>query len=33
MTQDVLTVSPDLSVREAMDLLTSRHISGAPVVI
>ena len=32
MTQDVLTVSPDLSVREAMDLLTSRHISGAPVV-
>lgn len=32
MTRDVLTVSPELSVRDAMELLTSRHISGAPVV-
>jgi CBS domain-containing protein len=32
MTQDVLTLSPELSVREAMDILTTRHISGAPVV-
>lgn len=32
MTRDVLTVSPELSVRDAMEMLTSRHISGAPVV-
>jgi CBS domain-containing protein len=32
MTSDVFTLSPDLSVRDAMDELTSRHISGAPVV-
>ena len=32
MTRDVVTVSPDLSVRDAMALFTSRHISGAPVV-
>ena len=32
MTRDVVTVSPELSVREAMELLSSRHISGAPVV-
>jgi CBS domain-containing protein len=32
MTRDVVTVSPDLSLRDAMELLTSRHISGAPVV-
>ena len=32
MTPDVLTLSPELSVRDAMGLLTSRHISGAPVV-
>lgn len=32
MTSDVVTVSPDLSLRDAMELLTSRHISGAPVV-
>jgi CBS domain-containing protein len=32
MTRDVLTVSPELSVRDAMEVLTSRHISGAPVV-
>lgn len=32
MTHDVVTMSPDLSLRDAMDLLTTRHISGAPVV-
>jgi CBS domain-containing protein len=32
MTRDVVTVSPDLSLRDAMELLTSRHITGAPVV-
>ena len=32
MTADVVTMSPDLSLRDAMELLTSRHITGAPVV-
>jgi CBS domain-containing protein len=32
MTTDVTTVSPELSLREAMELLTRRQISGAPVV-
>lgn len=32
MTRDVVTVSPELSLRDTMDLLTTRHISGAPVV-
>ena len=32
MTRDVITVAPDLSVRDAMDLLASRHIGGVPVV-
>lgn len=32
MTRDVVTVSSELSLRDAMDLLTTRHISGAPVV-
>lgn len=32
MTTDVVTVSPDLAVRDAMELFVSRHISGAPVV-
>ena len=32
MTADVLTVSPQMSLREAMELFSSRHISGAPVV-
>lgn len=32
MTRDVVTVSPELSLRDAMALLASRHISGAPVV-
>ena len=33
MTRDVVTLSPDLSLRAAMELLTSRHITGAPVVV
>lgn len=33
MKQDVVTVSPETTVREAMDLFASRHLSGAPVVI
>ena len=32
MTKDVVTLPPDLSLRSAMELLTSRHITGAPVV-
>lgn len=32
MTRDVVTVAPELSVRDAMDLFTTRHISGAPVL-
>jgi CBS domain-containing protein len=32
MTRDVVTVSPELPLRDAMDLLTRHHISGAPVV-
>lgn len=32
MTKDVVTVSPELSLRDAMELLTREHISGAPVV-
>jgi len=32
MTRELVTVSPELSLRDAMDLLTTRHITGAPVV-
>ena len=32
MTRDVMSVAPDLSIRDAMNVLSSRHISGAPVV-
>lgn len=32
MTSDVLTVTPETSVREALELLGGRHVSGAPVV-
>ena len=32
MTREVLTVGPELSLREAMSLFVTRHISGAPVV-
>jgi len=32
MTTDIITISPDLTIRDAMSLLSTRHISGAPVV-
>src|SRR5688572_32494737 len=32
MTSDVVSIGPELTLRDAMDLLTTRHISGAPVV-
>ena len=32
MSTDVLTVAPQTTVREAMELLSRRHVSGAPVV-
>lgn len=32
MTRDVLTATPDMTIRDAMDLLSERHVSGAPVL-
>ena len=32
MSTEVVTVSPDLGLRDAMDLFVAEHISGAPVV-
>jgi CBS domain-containing protein len=32
MTREVITVSPELSIRDAMDLLATSHVSGVPVV-
>jgi CBS domain-containing protein len=32
MSTEVVTVSPELGVRDAMDLFVAKHISGAPVV-
>jgi CBS domain-containing protein len=32
MTREVISVSPELSIREAMGILSSHHISGAPVL-
>ena len=32
MTSDVLTVTPEMTLREAADLFARRHISGAPVL-
>src|SRR5690349_6871749 len=32
MTTDVVTLDPNLTIREAMDVFTSKRISGAPVV-
>ncbi len=32
MTQEVVTASPEMTVRAAMELLASRHVSGVPVV-
>ena len=32
MTREVITVSPELSVRAAMELLVEKHVGGVPVV-
>jgi CBS domain-containing protein len=32
MTRDVVTVGPEATLREAMELLATRHLGGAPVV-
>jgi len=32
MTRDVITVSPEHTLREAMDVLSRHHVSGAPVI-
>jgi CBS domain-containing protein len=32
MTREVLTLAPELSLRAALSVLVTRHISGAPVV-
>jgi len=32
MTRDVVTVAPETTLREAIELFTAKHISGAPVV-
>ncbi|HEY7234145.1 MAG TPA: CBS domain-containing protein [Gemmatimonadaceae bacterium] len=32
MTKDVVTVTPETTLRDAVELFTARHISGAPVV-
>lgn len=32
MTRDVVTVSPEFTLRDAMALFAARHVSGAPVV-
>lgn len=32
MTTNVVTVSPELTIRDAMALLSTRHLSGAPVL-
>jgi CBS domain-containing protein len=32
MTRDVVSAAPDLTIREAMELLSEKHVSGAPVV-
>lgn len=32
MTREVVSAAPDLTIRDAMELLSERHVSGAPVV-
>ena len=32
MTRDVFSAAPDMTIRDAMELLSERHVSGAPVV-
>ena len=33
MTTNVVTVSPEMTLRDAMELLAKRHLSGAPVMV
>ena len=33
MTRDVVCAAPDMTLRDAMELLSERHVSGAPVVV
>ena len=32
MTREMVTLEPQMTLREAMEILTARHLSGAPVV-
>jgi CBS domain-containing protein len=32
MTREVVSAAPDLTIRDAMELLSERHVSGAPVI-
>lgn len=32
MTTDVVSAAPDMTIRDAMELLSQRHVSGAPVI-
>ena len=32
MTRDVVTVTPEMTLRDAVELFTAKHISGAPVL-
>ncbi len=32
MTSDVVSAAPDMTIRDAMELLSKRHVSGAPVI-
>ena len=33
MTRDLVTVTPETTIREAMEMLSTKHLSGAPVVV
>ena len=33
MTHDLVTVTPETTIREAMETLSTKHLSGAPVVV
>lgn len=33
MTREVVTLSPETTIREAMEILYTKHLSGAPVVV
>lgn len=32
MTRDIVSAGPDMTIRDAMELLSERHVSGAPVL-